>query len=154
MSAGIKGVELGNRVLRRPVKQDPHMAVFIANVGIDHSGGNAEPTLIVGRHTMGKGRSWMIPLSSAWMYNVPEMLDEKAELAADYLFAGFASKSEKHLVADVFLQYLPELFPFAPDEQAKALHNGLQTLLSQYKVKITDKAGNVIVDASESAHRD
>jgi len=143
----IQGVELGERVIRYPVKQDPRMAVFIANVCVDGTGSRREPTLIVGRQTMGRGRSFMIPLSSAWMYNELDLIDDKASLAATLLFGPNPTPGECRVCADVILQYLPDLFAFAPDSQGRLLSAGLERVLEQYRVHIQDTAGNVIMDA-------
>lgn len=152
MSGVIEGLDLGDRVIHRPVRQDPKMAVFIANVCPHGDGRSAEPTLIIGRKADGRGRSFMVPLSSAWMYNNRSMIDGKAELAATMLFGQFPSKAEKTVCADIILQYLPELFSFAPDAESKKMPPGLQRLLEQHKVRITDGDGNVVVDASEGIH--
>ena len=143
----IPGVELGDRIIRRPVRQDPRMAVFIANVCVDGTGSRREPTLIVGRQTLGVGRSFMVPLSSAWMYNERSMVDEKAALAAALLFGQNPSPAERTLCADVILQYLPELFPFAPDADARKLSAGMERLLEQYRVQIEDSSGRILMDA-------
>lgn len=141
----IPGVELGDRLIRREVRQDPRMAVFIANVEVD---GIKQPTLIVGRRTGGQGRSYMIPLNVAWQYNEPEMLPEKLEKAALVLFGPGFSRGEATTVMDVILHFLPELFSFAPDAEKQRLDAGLQRILTQHQVTIEDSAGRLILDAS------
>lgn len=147
----LPGVELGKKILRYEVKQDPRMAVFIANVGVDDT--HEQPTLIVGRKTLsGGGRSFMIPLSSAWQYNERDRLDEKAKLCATMLFGPYHSKGEAHMCLDVIVSHLPKLFAFAPEDERRGLDAGMQRLLEQFNVSIETGDGKVLVDAGTTRH--
>jgi len=95
---------------------------------------------------MGKGRSFFVPLTSAWQYNELSLIDDKAELAAALLYGPNPSRGECRICADVILRHLPELFGFAPDGPKKA--KDIERLLEQHKVRIEDGEGRVLLDAS------
>jgi len=143
----IPGVKkTGANIIAHAVPEDRHMRVFITNVEL--SAGKSEPALFVGRRQFGYGKSVVIPLSVAWTYNEPEMLTSKLWAAANQLF-GRPSRAEAHLVADVILRHLPELFTHAPEKMES--HADWQNRMAAVGLKVEDSEGNVLIDLTEKS---
>lgn len=139
---GIK--KIGAAIVAHSVPEDRYMRVFITNVELE--GGRSEPALFVGRRQFDYGKSVVIPLSVAWTYNEPDMLPGKLWAAANVLF-GRPTKRDAHLVADVILRHLPELFTHAPEKQETQAE--WEARMARVGLKIEDENGKVLVDLTE-----
>ena len=80
---------------------------------------NGEPAMIIGSRHMNRRRAYVICLSAAWEYDNTEMLIVKSANAANVLGLG-VSRDSTYKIADLILNYLPDLIKMAPKEDPDA----------------------------------